>query len=239
MAAFANTLSEVLLSLARSIGPIRYVQIGANDGVFADPVWPFLQRHADLVAKGHAFEPHPEYFQRLVANLAPFPQVSPHRCGIVGPDDPASTRTLWCVAADDIERYDLPRWFQGIASLHLDRNAIGGIGPRQTPELHAQVQRHLTRVEVPVLPLAAALIRFGIDGCDALMVDAEGHDWEILRQWDCDSFDSPKVIVMEHVCLPGPERLKARQWFDTHGYRHETIGQNILALHERFVLPNH
>lgn len=63
------TLNDLLTRLTKD-APMRYVQIGGNDGVLADPLWPFLRDGGgDRVASGHVFEPNPVYFERLTQNL--------------------------------------------------------------------------------------------------------------------------------------------------------------------------
>ena len=56
--------SNILFLLLNEEGHIRYLQIGANDGILADPMFGFVRKHQDQVT-GLLIEPVEFYFQKL------------------------------------------------------------------------------------------------------------------------------------------------------------------------------
>lgn len=217
-----------LLSRLAQTKPLTYIQVGANDGVLADPLWPFLKSHGDGIAAGHLFEPSPIYFERLCRAMAPYPQIRCHNAAI-GTAGDAGTRTLYYIHPDDVAAHGLPPWTMGIGSFYLDRNALGGIGPQQTPEIHATIRPHIREAPVRTLTLAEALARTGLPRCDALITDTEGHDWDILQQWDADRYGRPAVIHSEIVCLREPDKAALLAWLTARGYLYELQGQDVTA----------
>ena len=69
-------LEPLLYRRLKKTGRLFFVQIGANDGVFRDPLFEFVTKHHDQVA-GLALEPMQETFQKLRANYAKYPHVTP------------------------------------------------------------------------------------------------------------------------------------------------------------------
>ena len=207
---------------------IDYIQIGAMDGVRYDPMWPFLQKFPEAIGKADVFEPHPIHFQRLSQNLANFPQIKCHNLAIGSPDCNPE-QTLYYVHPIDIAMQGLPQWVEGISSFHLNKNALGGIGPHQTPEMHNLIKPYIRNRLVRAMPLKSAFDKFGIQGCDVLLTDTEGHDWEIVKQWDFQAFGNPTVIYSEVICLLESEKKEFLSWLEQNGYDFEIQGQNVIA----------
>lgn len=222
------TIPELMARLAAD-GPITYLQFGGNDGVLADPIWPFLREGgAASIKAAHVFEPNPIYFERLTRNLGPYPQITCHNFAIGSPGCPP-TQTLYYIHPDDVRAHGLPRWTMGLCSFYLDKNALGGVGSPQAAAIKAKIEPHIRELDVTCLPLDQALERIGVSGCDLLLSDTEGHDWEILKQWDVSRFGRPRAIHAEIVCLSAQEQDAMRGWLTDHGYEFEIVGQNVTA----------
>jgi len=63
-----HRLLQALINGAAAAGPLHALQIGANDGVFVDPLQPLLLRHPALRAS--RVEPVPVYFEQLQRHCA-------------------------------------------------------------------------------------------------------------------------------------------------------------------------
>jgi hypothetical protein len=218
---------QILADLANKQA-IDYVQIGAMDGKSYDPMWPFLQDFSHAIERADVFEPNPIQFKRLSDNLERFPQIRCHNLAIGSPDCD-SEQTLYYVHPDDIAKHGLPRWAEGISSFYLDKNALGGIGPQQTPEIHSLIKPYIRDFKVKTLPLRSAFDSLGIKGCDVLLTDTEGHDWEIIKQWDCQSFGKPAVNYYVVILLSEPDKREILSRFDQNEYDYEVQGQNVIA----------
>ena len=221
-------LTDLLQDVAAE-APFHYVQFGGNDGVLADPLWPFLRDGgASHVASGHVFEPNPVYFERLERNLSAYDQITCHNHAIGSIDGPA-TQMLHYIHPEDVQKHKLPRWTMGLCSFYDDKNALGGVGSLQAAALHETIKPHIRQIEVSCMTLERALALRGGVPCDVLLSDTEGHDWEILRQWDMDRFGRPKLIHAEIVCLTPAETRDLLSWLDAHRYAAEVQGQNVTA----------
>jgi len=67
---------------------------------------------------------------------------------------------------------------------------------------------YIVATEVNVLSIDALLKKWAIDRIDALIVDAEGYDWEIIKQ-TLELGIKPKVVVFEYTNLGGEELAAA------------------------------
>ena len=61
------------------------------------------------------------------------------------------------------------------------------------------------------------LQRHHIQSLDLLLIDTEGWDWRILRQFDLARLQ-PKLILYEHQHLLSRERSDAHEFLARHGY---------------------
>jgi len=71
--------------------------------------------------------------------------------------------------------------------------------------------------EVPTLTVATLLRRHALSRLDLIVIDTEGLDWRILRQFDLATL-RPKLILYEHQHLAVEERAGAHQFLARHGY---------------------
>lgn len=199
-------------SLADRMPDPRVVQVGANDGEAHDG----LRRH--LIARGWPavlVEPLPDACDRLERLHAGRDQIQISRCAI---DCEEGTRTLYRVDPDAPLRSDS----QLLAS--FDRNNLLRAADRVPG-----IAEWIISVDVPVRRLSSVIRERGWDGCDLLVVDAEGHDAEIVT----DALDSgvhPTVVVFEHVNLTDPQRARVDAALTSRGYGLQAWGGETLAV---------
>src|SRR4029453_18454609 len=93
---------------------LKFVQIGANDGIRFDALHKFVTSHP---CSGVVVEPLPDMFERLRANYADYPLIVPVNKAI---HETAGVRPLFRVAPTAIARYAM--WATGIAS--FDRSHL-------------------------------------------------------------------------------------------------------------------
>lgn len=94
---------------------ITYIQIGGNDGCYADPLYPIIKSHPNVFLRGDVYEPHPLYFDKLSKNLAAYDFVQPHNKAVIS-DGEDFNKSLYYIDPEDIIKFKLPEWSQGIAS---------------------------------------------------------------------------------------------------------------------------
>lgn len=193
---------------------VRFVQVGANDGVRNDPI-------RELVVKyklpGLLVEPLPDLFERLCKNYAEHPQVEFEQCA-VGEQD--GEGTLYRVRSSP----DLPEWLQGIGSFdkkHLSSAKFG------FPNLESYVEP----VTIPVMTVSSLLKKHNMTDFDLLQVDTEGFDCRIV-QATLQAGLCPAVINYEYIHTLPEERVRCKQLLKDKGYGFVDMGRDTLAVHK-------
>ena len=195
------TGERVLEHFARTFPEASVVQIGANDGFSGDPLarWFEVTRWGGLLV-----EPIPHLAEALARRHAGRPWIAVERAAIAETDGEV---TLYRVA----DAPGAPAWYQQLAS--LDRAVLlkhqGAI-----PDLESRVIAEA----VPALTIPSLLARHRIARIDLLVIDAEGLDGRILRQFDFTRF-RPWLIMFEHQHLESADKAATLAMLRRHGYR--------------------
>jgi FkbM family methyltransferase len=156
-----------------------FVQIGANDGTSHDPIYRLVTRSN---VAGLVVEPIPEYFEKLAEAYKARPRIIPVNKAIHATD-----REVTMYRVDPaMPKGDLPRWADGIASLHPNHHRLSGI-----PDSAMVAQT------VPALSFGELVRQYGVTHIDLLQIDTEGYDFEIVKMANIDEF-RPKIVSFEH-----------------------------------------
>lgn len=167
-------------------GELVFIEIGANDGVSRDPLFPVLRK--DL-AKGIVIEPQPDVFQTLCKNYADFPGVT---CRNVAVHPTKTTAPLYYIDPSKARAPDsFPQNLRGVAS--FDRQVLEKSRP-EVPEFDTVLSMQL----VDCVPLSVIYDQLGRVP-DVLQIDAEGFDYEIIKMIPFD--DPPRIIHFETKLL--------------------------------------
>lgn len=154
-----------------------FVQVGANDGKQFDPIRDYVRY---FQWKGILIEPVADYFSELKINYADCPNLKFLNTAIA---DHEGTVTIYRVNPLD---KSLPKWKQGIASLHKDHHLRSGTS-----------NDAMIAEQVPCLPLMSLLDRYHVSSLDLLQIDAEGCDLDIIKSLDFSRI-VPKILHFEH-----------------------------------------
>ena len=209
-AADALTVSWVLA--IRAGRPLRFLQIGSNDGVIHDPI------HGVVRACGWTgvlVEPLPEFFDRLVANYRGVPGLVFENAAL-GTTDGAATLYMVDPRPGD------PYWVGLLAS--FDRDVI-----LAKADVLADVAERLVAVTVETVTLKTLVGRCGLDTIDLLHVDAEGYDDKVLEQIDFSAAWAPAFIIFEREHLDRASWRRTRTRLNDAGYRCIDIWPDALA----------
>lgn len=210
-------LPRLLEAFAREHPRAVFVEVGSNDGEQHDHLRPHILARE---WRGVMVEPVPYVFERLQANYAGVDCVALENAAI-GPQD-GRLPFFHLRDADAAERAMLPDWYDGIGS--FDRDAILSHAP-QMPDIAERIVER----EVPVLSFSTLLARHGLGVPDLLVVDTEGHDWEIIRSIDLDAH-GPRMIIYEHFHLSPGDRGDALAHLARAGYETLEEGFDTIAL---------
>lgn len=185
-----------------------FVQIGSNDGVTGDPI------HQHVIANdwsGIVVEPLPDLFSRLEETYRGVTKVRAVRAAI------ASTTGVMTIYRVSGSLKGDPPWADQLASFDpkVILKHVGAV-----PNL----AKRITPVEVPTLTWFDLLAIIGPRDIDLLHVDAEGHDYEILRCVDWSAPTAPKACLYEHKHLSSSDAETSKDMFESKGYS-LTVGQ--------------
>lgn len=206
-------IHQLLKDRAAAATPTFLLQIGAMDGVTADPIHDVLM-HTDWPAL--LVEPVPEYFAQLEKTYA---QRSHTALANVAVADHNGETVMHRLCPEALKDGKVPGWGHGATSLYRDRTAL------QWDE----IAPHVREITVPCLTLPNLLARYEVERLDVLQIDAEGYDYAILRQLDFDRY-RPAVINLEIVNLPEEEQLACKDLLAAEGYRYEKTGYDLIAV---------
>jgi len=188
---------------------LKFVQIGANDGVRFDNLYAFVTHRP---CAGLVVEPLPDMFARLRANYADYPRILPVNKAIHAT---AALLPLFRVAPAAMGRYE--GWASGIASFDRDHLLKHGIAAED-----------VAVEQVECAPLMRLLEETAMLDADLLQIDTEGYDTEILRMIDFTRC-RPHLIKYEHKNMTQPEQAANLQLLGAQGYRTVREGTDTVA----------
>lgn len=206
------TLERVLKRAAHETDDFFFVQIGANDGVIYDPVWPFVKRYQ---WRGIMVEPVPVYFERLKQNHSGSNTLIFENVAISARRE---TRDFYRVR-EDVEF--LPLWCQGLGTFNLD---VLLSHKWAVPDL----ENYVVTEKVECIPLSDLLEKHSVSRINLLLVDTEGYDFRVLEQVDFDAL-KPDILLYEHEYFCSDQRLQWENRLKQLGYRISTHLGNTLA----------
>ncbi len=186
-----------------------FVNIGANDGVSNDPVYPYLVEYG---WRGIAVEPLAPRFAELRRNYARFPGVILEQAAIAPEPRPFYALS----AASGYER----TWTKQVGT--LDRSFLEKtIRLMRMHEFEGPVpaglEESIVRIDVPCLTFDALMTKHGARRVDFLNIDAEGCDYEIACTIDLGRW-RPAVVCVETADMTDTQRTDWERRLARHGY---------------------
>lgn len=215
-------ISHVLAVLFQHAADVTFVQVGANDGVVNDLLHPFLDRSDP---RGILIEPQAMPFQKLHARYGDRDRLFLLQAAI---DRQAGSRTLYR-CREDLVVGEAATFLSGLASFDRSHVIKAYVRHARRLGLGEHPDQAVVGEVVSTVTLNDALDHHGFDRCDLLVIDTEGHDFEIIRTIDFSSI-RPLVLIYEHIHLRGADRLACWQLLQMNGYRCAALWSDTLAL---------
>lgn len=178
---------------------ISFVQVGANDGVFGDPLRPYITKYP---WRGVLVEPQPDVFDRLVRNYEPYA-------------DRLVLENL-AISSDQSELvlYKAPPGQSGDA---VYASSVASSNPGTIARQLKMPENKLVKITTPATTLDALLAKHGIERIHILQIDVEGHDWQVLRTLDLNRA-RPSIIQFESGHLSNADCDSSVRHLTRHGY---------------------
>lgn len=198
-------------ALTRQNLVIKFVQIGANDGVQFDSLY-FTVTSGGW--GGIVVEPLKDLFDRLAANYQDYSSVTPVNVALHPTKD---EENIYRVGRSYLSSY--PAWAAGIASMdksHLLKHNIK--------------EEHINCETVQCKSFMSLLIDYNCLNADVLQIDTEGFDAEVIRMIDFSRF-RPIMIKFEWMNLSSREQCGVKEILQNQGYtfRVEPDGADAVA----------
>jgi FkbM family methyltransferase len=198
-------------------GPGAILQIGANDGLFDDPIHEIILKFnlpAILV------EPLPDLFRQLRRNYKD--QSNIHFENVAISTEPGEAEIFRISRATKT----LPQWTQGIAS--FDKSVL--LKHKDWPGVDRKaLERSVESVLVPVITVQQLLAKHpDVQKVLALQIDTEGHDFAVVKS-AVDGGCLPRIINYEHKHLHFHDQVACRELLSSQGYAFWANGSDTVA----------
>jgi FkbM family methyltransferase len=209
----ALTFDDVVCRHMFEVGPeLIFIQIGAYDGVSADPLRKYIER---CRWSGVMLEPQPRPANQLRTLYRDNPKIVILEAAL---DSERRTRNLYIIESDAV-----PKWAGGMAS--FDRNHI-----LKNSYLIEGLEGMVRELRVDCVVFDDILDYLPENRLDLLQIDAEGADGHILSLFPFDRF-KPAIIHWEIKNMTRVQQEEALERVIAHGYRvARSGGEDALAV---------
>jgi FkbM family methyltransferase len=208
-----TTLDMVLSQYRQTHPQVRYLEVGAFDGVSGDPIFPLIEKYG---LRGYLVEPQGDAFAKLKANYSRFNSADfVFVNAAIGERD--GNIPLYRIKPESHG----PEWLPQIAS--LDKNFLVSLS-----DLIPNLESFIEIETVPCFTFATLFRTFEIPHIDLLQIDAEGRDAEILELFDI-AHRRPAMVHFEHKHISEPVYERCLASLTPLGYQISVSKDDTLA----------
>ena len=201
---------------------IAFIQIGANDGLRNDPVREFIVRDR---WRGILVEPVPSVFDMLQNNYAYLS--NPELKFINAAISSSNNDNLTFYTFDDIFLKSLPleKSLDCLRKASFDRRHV----EKHINNINEDYSKVMKAIKVPALTVNSLVNKYWTEKkIDILVIDAEGHEPDIIKCIDFKTF-FPEAIFFESHNL-GAEKGTLFEFLYANGYAITEIGGDAVAI---------
>lgn len=181
---------------------LRFVQVGANDGISGDPLRKYILK---FNWRGVLVEPQPEVYAALKANYAAL-------AGRLFFENVAIT-----TRSGEVSMYRAKDNLRAGHGSPLDTSTVASLDPRLASTQLGKEAGDLERIFVPTARLDDLIAKHGLGDLEVLQIDTEGHDWEVLQTLNL-AKTRPMVIQFEHGHLSPRDIGSMTEYLNRHDY---------------------
>ena len=217
-----GSIAELLDRYSRN-NTVRFLQIGANDGMERDPLLKFIRRDGWT---GVLVEPQEDVFRKLE-------YLHSHSRGIklvnAAVDHRSGETPFYRIS------FSNARWATGIASFRRDTlekqiesGYVEACANAEGIPLPEHREDYIEEISVRCYALGDLIRQSGLEGIDLLQIDTEGFDFEIIKMIDF-SLMKPTLISFEVSHLSREDTYRCFELLKGEGYRIYTWKRDALA----------
>lgn len=190
----------------------RFIQVGAHDGITADPLRSLIERYQ---LEGLLIEPLPDIYEKLKANYAFAPQLLFANVAVGASNGQIDlyrieTELTRGSPVQGLSTFDKARIERHARSLGVSNSSIKAL-------------------TVPCRSLAALVDEYGYKEFSLLCVDAEGMDFLIVKS-ALDSGIKPEIIYVEVLDMSAADKERLLDLMVREGYRINSTVSDLLAV---------
>lgn len=183
-------LFSFLEKLLANKDKIKFIQIGACDGVSNDPIYNLVKKNCDKF-EGLVLEPVEYLFNRLEKNYFFCKNITLLNAAV---HNSKKETEIYKVKEESLVK--LPEWAVGISSFSRFHHLISGVS---TDYLESEKVRCFSLNEI--------FENYNFFDVNILIIDTEGYDYKILNEIDFNKY-SPYLIIFEYRNVMNPLQLK-------------------------------
>lgn len=220
-----GTLSEILDKFSRAHKPVTFLQVGANDGFYHDPLHKFIRMYG---WKGVMLEPQPAVFKNFLSKLHKnTPGVHAINAAL---SDKDGEQTMFKIAFSDL------RWATGLTSFRkealekaIDSGHVGRMVARYGEKLPARREDYIAEEKIISITADTLIKKYDLKKIDWVQIDAEGFDYEIIKLLKIET-TQPQVIVYEKSHLSSADQSACIALLERNGYAVTHLDENTVAM---------
>lgn len=206
-------LDKIIRNYNKTNKNFFFVQIGANDGLKADPMYLYVKKYN---WKGILVEPVKYIFERLKENYNGTKNVYFENVAIADKDGYKNFYRL-----KHIKGKDVPLWYDEIGSF-LKENVV------KHKDKFPDLENYLITEKIRCLTLDSLFKKYNLKKIDFLQIDAEGYDYHIVKQIPFNKL-KPKMIRYEDRHLSAEQQEYCKNLLIKNGYEIVKITGDTLA----------
>lgn len=194
---------------------VFFINIGAMDGIMFDDMHAYATTY---YFKGLYVEPVPYLFERLKKNITPGNLFENSAIA-----DFNGEIEMVTIDQNVIDNNLIHQCFYGMSSVYPPKNGLSSKDDKLTVDKYGKI------IKVPCITFETLLSKHNITDFDIIQIDAEGHDYKILKQINLEKY-KPKIIRFEWICLSEEELNSALNILKQNDYIYDKTAQDITAI---------
>lgn len=224
-----GSLSELIDNFSRKNKEVVFVQVGANDGFFNDPLYKFIKRDN---WRGVLLEPQHYVFNTFLKHLHKGND-NIHTLN-AALDRVDQTRTIYKIA------FSKSRWATGLTSFKkevleesIDSGHVARCAKRYGEPLPEKREDFIAEEKINCISVDTLIDKYKLEPLHWLQIDTEGYDFEIIKMFQIEK-TKPTVIVFENSHLSVEDKDACEALLRTNGYRTSFISENTIAINKSY-----
>lgn len=204
---------KIINDLSREKHDVFFIQIGSNDGVTKDPIYPIVMKEQ---WSGILVEPIKYVFDKLVENYS------------------ANKNVVFENVAISIDEKPKDFWHLKRTEDHLPfyYNQLGSFFPEvilKHIKSIPNIKKYLIKEEIQCISFESLVKKHAVEKIDLIHIDAEGYDFEIIKQIDFNKY-FPELIIFEHKHLNAKDTSDCCNLLAAEGYHLIQENGNSIAV---------